>query len=403
MSSEPGCVVVGAGLAAAHVVGTLREEGYDRPVTLVGNEGQRPYERPPLSKGYLQGKSEAEEAFVHDEAWYADHDVETRLDDPAASLDRDAHEVLLASGRRLPYAHVVLATGARPRVPDLPGADLDGVRYLRTFPDSNALRDGLGRDRRWVVVGGGWIGLEVAAAAREAGRDVTVLEQAELPLRNVLGEQMGGHFARLHRDHGVDLRTGVTVRGIEQSGGAVTGVRTDDEVLPADLVLMAVGVVPNAELAADAGLAVDNGVVVDERLRTEDPAVLAAGDVANALNTTLGARLRVEHWDNAIRQGRLAAWTVLGRDEAYDWQPYFFTDQYDLGMEYVGRGGPDDDVVVRGDLAGGEFVAFWVADGTVTAAMNVNIWDVSDDLRAVLGRSVPAERLRDTGVPLSEL
>jgi 3-phenylpropionate/trans-cinnamate dioxygenase ferredoxin reductase subunit len=403
MDGQAGCVVVGAGFASAHLVQTLRENGYDRPVRLLGNEGKRPYERPPLSKSYLQGNSEADEAFVHDEGWYADHDVDLRPDDPAVSVDRGERTVTSASGEELPYDSLVLATGARPRVPDLPGADLDGVHYLRTLPDSTALRDRLGRDGRWVIVGGGWIGLEVAAAARQAGREVTLLEQAELPLRNVLGEAMGRYFAGMHRDHGVDLRTRATVRGIEGSGGAVTGVRTDDGVVPADLVLMAVGVVPNVDLASDAGLALENGILVDERLRTEDPAVLAAGDVANALNPTLGTRLRVEHWDNAIRQGRLAARTVLGGDDTYDWQPYFFTDQYDLGMEYVGHGGPDDEVVLRGDLDQGEFIAFWLADGVVTAAMNVNIWDVSDDLRAVVGRSVPAARLSDPGVPLAEL
>ncbi len=403
MTSQPGCVVIGAGLASAHVVQTLREEGYDRPVTLVGNEGERPYERPPLSKSYLQGSTEAEEAFVHEEAWYADHDVDLRLGDAAAALDREAGEVVLASGERLPYTHAVLATGARPRVPDLAGVDLEGVHYLRTLRDSTALRERLGQDGRWVVVGGGWIGLEVAAAARQAGRDVTVLEQAALPLLGVLGEAMGQHFARLHRGRGVDLRTGATVRGIEGSGGRVSGVRTDEETIPADLVLVAVGVVPNVELAAGAGLAVDNGVLVDDRLRTDDPAVLAAGDLANAVNPTLGSRLRVEHWDNAIRQGRLAALSVLGREDRYDWQPYFFTDQFDLGMEYVGRNGRDDEVVVRGDQDAGEFIAFWQADGVVTAAMNVNVWDVSDDLRAVVGRSVPAERLRDADVPLADL
>ncbi len=403
MTSQPGCVVIGAGLASAHVVQTLREEGYDRPVTLVGNEGERPYERPPLSKSYLQGSTEAEEAFVREEAWYADHDVDLRLGDAAAALGREAGEVVLASGERLPYTHAVLATGARPRVPDLAGVDLEGVHYLRTLRDSTALRERLGQDGRWVVVGGGWIGLEVAAAARQAGRDVTVLEQAALPLLGVLGEAMGQHFARLHRGRGVDLRTGATVRGIEGSGGRVSGVRTDEETIPADLVLVAVGVVPNVELAAGAGLAVDNGVLVDDRLRTDDPAVLAAGDLANAVNPTLGSRLRVEHWDNAIRQGRLAALSVLGREDRYDWQPYFFTDQFDLGMEYVGRNGRDDEVVVRGDQDAGEFIAFWQADGVVTAAMNVNVWDVSDDLRAVVGRSVPAERLRDADVPLADL
>ncbi|MEZ0449216.1 NAD(P)/FAD-dependent oxidoreductase [Cellulomonas sp. ICMP 17802] len=399
-----GTVVVGAGLAAAHVVATLREEGDDQPVTLVGDEPVRPYERPPLSKGYLQGATPRDEVFVHPEDWYAEHDVETRFGTTATAVDREARTVALSDGGVLGYDHLVIATGSSPRTLDVPGADLDGVRTLRRLADSDLLRGDLDARSRLVIVGGGWIGLEVAAAARSAGCDVTVLEYAAQPLLRVLGPQLAAHFAALHRAHGVDLRTGVGVEAFDGAAGRVTGVRVGGELVPADVVLVGVGAAPNVGLAVAAGLAADaRGIVVDERLRTADPAVLAAGDVALAHNTALGHGLRVEHWDNAIRQGALAARSILGQDAVHDWQPYFYTDQYDLGMEYVGFADADDDVVVRGDPAGSELVAFWLRDGRVRAAMNVNVWDVNDRLRALVGRRIPPERLADESVPLAEL
>ena len=276
------------------------------------------------------------------------------------------------------------------------------MHTLRTRADSDRLRDALARDERWVIIGAGWIGLEVAAAARGVGRSVTMLEYSALPLQRVLGERLGRYFLQLHLGNGVDLRTGASASGIETSPSGLA-VTVGDDILDADTVVLAVGVSPNTELAAEAGLAVDNGIVVDEHLRTSDPRVLAAGDVAAAHNTRLGRRLRVEHWDNAIRQGRLAASTILGAGMAYDWQPYFFTDQYDLGMEYVGHGDSGDEVVIRGSLLSGEFLAFWLGDGRVTAAMNVNIWDVNDDLRRLVGREIPTDLLTDPSIPLSDL
>ena len=399
-----GTVVVGAGLAAAHVVATLREEGDDRPITLVGDEPDRPYERPPLSKGYLHGDTARDEVFVHAPGWYAEHGVETRFATTATAVDRAARTVTLSDGDVLGYDHLVLATGSSPRTVDVPGADLDGVRTLRRLPDSDALRDDLAARARLVIVGGGWIGLEVAAAARSAGCDVTVLEYAAQPLLRVLGPQLAAYFAAQHRAHGVDLRTGVGVQGFEGADGRVTGVRVGGALVPADVVLVGVGAAPNVGLAVAAGLAADaRGIAVDEHLRTADPAVLAAGDVALAHNTALGHSLRVEHWDNAIRQGALAARSILGQDAVHDWQPYFYTDQYDLGMEYVGYADADDAVVVRGDPAGTELIVFWLRDGAVRAAMNVNVWDVNDQLRALVGRQIDPRRLARQDVPLDEL
>ena len=384
-------VVVGAGLAAATAITTLREHGYAEPITLIGDEDELPYERPALSKDYLQGKSGADQLYVHDRAWY--DGIDLRLGDAAAAIDPDGRTVRLTSATEDPYDTLRRAPGARPRSRGIPGAER--AHTLRTRADSDRLRDALAGDERWVVVGAGWIGLEVAAAARTGGHPVTVLEYAPLPLQRVLGDGLARHFADLHRRHDVDLRLGASVQSIEDGG-----VRVDGDLVPADAVVMAVGVAPNTELAAAAGLAVDDGIVVDDRLRTADPRILAAGDVAAAGHATLG-RLRVEHWDNAIRQGRLAAASILGEPGTYDWQPYFYTDQFDLGMEYVGRHHPADQLVRRGE--GGEFIAFWLSGGAVTAAMNVNVWDVNDTLRGLVGRPADPARLADPAVPLTEL
>ena len=403
MSENPGIVVIGGGLAAAKAVETLREEGFEGSITLIGDESERPYERPPLSKDYLQGKSTSDDLFVHDEGWYGEHQVETRFGDAAVSIDRELRTVTLASGDTVPYEHLLLATGSRPNTLRIPGADLGGVFSLRRIGDSDQIRAAFAEAKKLVVIGAGWIGLETAAAARAAGLEVTVLEYASLPLQRVLGDELAQYFAELHRRNGVDLRTSVSVTEIVGTDGRVSAVRVDDESFPADMVIVGVGISPNAEIASAAGLAVDNGVTVDERLRTSDPTIFAAGDVANAHSTTLGANIRVEHWDNAIRQGQLAAKSMLGEAVSYDWQPYFYTDQFDLGMEYVGYASAGDNVVIRGDKASGEFIAFWLSDGVLTAGMNVNIWDVNDDIRALIGKAIDPSRLADPQIPLTEL
>jgi 3-phenylpropionate/trans-cinnamate dioxygenase ferredoxin reductase subunit len=412
-------VVVGAGPTAAAAAQTLRDEGFTGRVTLVGEDPERPYERPPLSKGFLQGAEERDTVFVHPAQWYADNDVHLVTGTRVESIDRDARRVLLASGEELAYDALLLATGSTPRRLTVPGADLEGVQYLRTLQDSQELRAALDRGPRVVVVGGGWIGLETAATARGRGLDVTLLEQGPLPLLRVLGPRVAQLFAALHRAHGVDVRTGVEVLGIEsQDGRHVSGVRVRqagggsvpvETVVPADLVIVGVGITPVAELAERAGLAVDNGVVVDEHLRTADPAILAAGDVANAPHPVLGRRLRVEHQANAHRQGAVAARSILGHDAVDDRLPYFFTDQYDLGMEYVGYAEPaqeaSDDVVLRGDPVSGEYIVFWLDEGRVAAGMNVNVWDVNDQIEALIMRGGVADRARlaDPDIPLPEV
>jgi len=397
-----GVVVVGGGLAGAKTVEALREQGYDGAVTIVAAEDELPYERPPLSKGYLAGEAAFEEAVVHPEEWYAEHDVDLRRGTEVTALHLEDNEVELADGGRVPYTSLVLATGAEPRRLPIPGAET--ALTLRTHGDSDRLRETFGQGRRLVVIGAGWIGLEAAAAARGAGTDVTVLEAAELPLLGVLGPEMGEVFARLHRDHGVDLHLGARIAEITSDGVRLA----DGSVVAADAVLMGVGVSPRTGLAEAAGLAVDNGVLVDAALRTSHPHVFAVGDIANHDHPVLGHRIRVEHWNTALHQPETVAAAILGGDASYDDLPYFFSDQYDLGMEYVGHATREDTarVVVRGDLAGREFVAFWLdGEDRVLAAMNVNVWDVVDEVKPLIlaRRPVDVGRLTDPGTPYADV
>jgi 3-phenylpropionate/trans-cinnamate dioxygenase ferredoxin reductase subunit len=397
-------VVVGGGLAGAKAAEGAREAGYDGPLVVVAQEDELPYERPPLSKAVLKGEKPPASAQVHPEDWYADNDVELRRGVTVTGLDVEGRTVSLG-GERLAFEQLVLATGARPRVLQVPGADLPGTHYLRTAADSVRLQEAIRGASRVAVIGGGWIGSEVAASARQLGAEVVVVDPLPTPLYNVLGPQMGELFAELHRDHGVQLRMGVGVEGLRGTGH-VEGIElADGSVEPADVVVIGVGVVPNVELAQSAGLEVDNGVVVDERLMTGVPGVLATGDVASAFHPRYGRHVRVEHWANALNQGKTAGRNAVSEPEAYDRLPYFYSDQYDLGMEYVGLASRDDAVTVRGDAGSRELIAFYHRDGRVTAAMAVNVWDVVEDLKAVItsGWQVDEKALQDQEVPLSSL
>jgi 3-phenylpropionate/trans-cinnamate dioxygenase ferredoxin reductase subunit len=350
---------------------------------LLGAEPERPYERPPLSKDYLRGESGREKAYVHPEAYYAEHEIELRLGAAVDALDPGAHEVVLGT-ERLRYDRLLLATGAEPRWLAVPGGDLEGVHHLRTFADADALRARLQDGARAVVVGAGWIGSEVAASARRRAVEVTVIEPLSVPLERVLGPEVGGVYRDLHRERGVDLRLGTGVVAFE-GHGRVERVRTSDGgAVDCDLVVVGVGVAPRVALAQAAGLAVGDGILVDAGLRTSAPDVFAAGDVAGAEHPFLGRRIRVEHWANAIDQGAAAARAMLGREVAYDRIPYFFSDQYDVGMEYAGHAAGWDEVVFRGDPAGREFIAFWLSEGRVVAGMNVNVWDVNEQIQELI-------------------
>jgi 3-phenylpropionate/trans-cinnamate dioxygenase ferredoxin reductase component len=410
-------VIVGGGLAGAKAAETLRAEGFTGRVILIGDERDHPYERPPLSKGYLSGKEERDSVFVHEPAWYAQADVELHLGQTVVAVDRDAKSVRLGDGTVLHYDKLLLATGAEPRRLDIPGTELAGVHHLRRLAHADRLRQvlsALGRDNgHLVIAGAGWIGLEVAAAARGYGAEVTVVEPEPTPLHQVIGPELGQVFAELHREHGVRFHFGARLTEITGQDGMVLSVRTDDgEEHPAHDVLAAIGAAPRAALAETAGLALADrahggGIAVDAALRTSDPDIYAAGDVAAAHHPLLEARLRVEHWANALNGGPAAARSMLGQDVSYDRIPYFFSDQYDLGLEYSGWAPPGsyEQVVLRGDAGKREFIAFWLKDRRVLAGMNVNVWDVTDPIQQLIrsGDPVDPEALADPSVPLTSL
>ena len=408
MTTDATHLIVGASLAGAKAAETLRAEGFDGPLIMIGQESERPYERPPLSKEYLLGKAERDTIYVHPPQWYAEHDVDLRLGITVTGLHPGSHEVSLADGSRTGYSKLLLTTGSSPRRLTVPGADLGGVRYLRTVQDSGRLKAAFQDASRVAIIGGGWIGLETAAAARNADAAVTVLERGELPLLGVLGREAAEVFAGLHRERGVDLRCGVQVAEITGSNGIADGVRlADGSRVEADVVIVGVGITPNSQLAVEAGLKTGNGVVVDAQLRSSDPDIYAAGDVAMAFHPLLGKHIRVDHWYNALHQPQTAAKAMLGQDAAYDRVPYFYSDQYDLGMEYSGYVEPGgyDEVVFRGDVTRREFIAFWLGGGRVLAGMNVNIWDVNDAIRELVraGQPVDKDALRDPEIPLESL
>jgi 3-phenylpropionate/trans-cinnamate dioxygenase ferredoxin reductase subunit len=397
-------VVVGAGLAGAKAVEAARTAGYDGKVVLVGEEDAQPYERPPLSKQVFRGEKPAESARVHPDGFYDEQRIELRTGERVTELDL-ADRTVHVGDEVLPYDRLVLATGARPRRLDVPGADLPGAFYLRTVEDSARLAEAVRGATRVAVIGGGWIGSEVAASARQLGADVVMVDPTPTPLHGVLGGEVGASFAQLHRDHGVALRMGVGVASLKGSSRVEGVVLEDGSTEAADVVVVGVGAVPNTELAQAAGLAVDNGVVVDERLQTAVPGVLATGDVASALHPHYGRHVRVEHWANALNQGAAAGRNAVAEPEVYDRLPYFYSDQYDLGLEYVGLAGKDDHVTFRGDREGLQFLAFYHRDGRVTAALTVNVWDVVDDLKAIItsGWQVDEKALADPDVPLPSL
>ncbi|MDI3421138.1 NAD(P)/FAD-dependent oxidoreductase [Streptomyces luteolus] len=410
-------VIVGGGLAGAKAAETLRAEGFTGRVILISDEREHPYERPPLSKGFLLGKEERDSVFVHEPAWYAQHDIELHLGLPAVAVDRADKAVRLGDGTRVRYDKLLLATGSEPRRLDIPGTDLAGVHHLRRIAHAERLKGvlaALGRDNgHLVIAGAGWIGLEVAAAAREYGAEVTVVEPEATPLYSVLGPEIGRLFADLHQEHGVRFDFGVRLSEITGQDGMVLAARTDDgDEHPAHDVLAAIGAAPRTALAEAAGLTMADrahggGIAVDASLRTSDPDIFAAGDAASADHPLFETRLRVEHWANALNGGPAAARAMLGRPVTYDRVPYFFSDQYDVGLEFSGWAPPGsyDQVVIRGDATKREFIAFWLSEGRVLAGMNVNVWDVTEPIQALIkaGARPDPDRLADPSVPLESL
>lgn len=405
MSSIDHIVIIGAGLTGARAAESLRKERFDGSITIVGDEPELPYIRPPLSKDYLRGESEREKALVHPASFYDEQRIEVRQSSTATRIDPAARRVVLDDGSALPFDRLLIATGAAPRTLPVPGADLPGVHTFRTLADADELRAAAANAERIAVIGAGWIGSEVAASLRMLDRRVTLIAPDRVPLERVLGPEVGGVYRDLHDEHGVDLRLGT---GVERLVGTdrVEAVETSDgEPIPADLVVVGIGVRPRAELAAAAGLAVGDGVEVSATLETSVTGIFAAGDVASAWHPFYERRLRSEHWANARFQGTAAGRTMLGSKDAFDRIPYFYSDQYDLGMEYRGHGATDDEVVVRGSLAERSFIAFWVRDRRVVAAMNANLWDVGKPIeRLIRSRAdVDVDRLADASIPIEEI
>jgi 3-phenylpropionate/trans-cinnamate dioxygenase ferredoxin reductase component len=399
-------VIVGASLAGAKAAGELRERGFDGRVVLIGSESERPYERPPLTKDYLQGKSERQGAYVHEEGFYKEQDIELRLGTTAEAIGPSASTVTLAGGETVSYDALLLTTGAHPRTLSVPGSDLGGVHYLRTFDDSDALKELLSAGSgRVAVVGAGWIGSEFAASARQAGLDVTVIDPLMLPNERIFGTEVGEFYRDVHLSHGVKMVLGEGVDRLE-GDGSVSAVRTSDgQRVECDFAVVGVGVIPRTGLGESAGLTVENGIQVDAACRTSAPNVFAAGDVANAWHPFYERHIRVEHWANALNQGPAAARSMLGDAVSYDRIPYFFSDQYDVGMEYSGYATEWEEVIIRGDREGGEFVAFWLTDGRVVGGMNVNVWDVNEHVQALIRsrRQVDRDALRDLDTSLESL
>jgi 3-phenylpropionate/trans-cinnamate dioxygenase ferredoxin reductase subunit len=405
MSSSDTFVIVGAGMAGGKAAETLREEGFDGKVVLLGAEPHRPYERPPLSKDYVRGEAEHPAWLQEDEGWYGQNGVELRTNSVVQSIDAGERAVVLSGGERVGFDRLLLATGAEPRRLPVDGADLEGVHLLRTIEDSDAIRASFDSGGRLVVIGGGWIGCEVAASARQKGMDVTIVEPLELPLLRVLGPELGGFYRDVHAAQGVDLRFGGGVEAIEGSGRAERVRTSDGTTIDCSAVVVGIGVAPRTELVQDVAR-VDNGILVDASLQSSVDGVYACGDVANAEHPLFGRRVRVEHWANALEQGPAAARAMLGQDVSYEKVPYFFSDQYDVGMEYAGLHDPgSDELVIRGDMASREFIAFWVRGDKLVAGMNVNVWDVSDPIQQLIasGATVDRARLADADIPVEEV
>ena len=403
--SEQTFIIAGASLAGAKAAEELREQGFDGRVVLLGAEPERPYERPPLTKDYLRGESPREQAYVHAEEFYAEQRIELLTSTTVTAIDPVVSTVTVGDGRELRFDRLLLATGAEPRRIPVPGAALGGVYYLRSMADCDALRERLDGGGHVAVVGAGWIGSEFAASARQRGFEVTVIDPLSLPNERIFGREIGGFYRDVHAQHGVELLLGDGVHSFEGDGTVARVRTTGGRTVDCDFAVVGIGVSPRTKLAHEAGLEVENGILVDERLQTSAHNVFAAGDVANAWHPFFEQRVRVEHWANALNQGPAAARAMLGEPVSYDRIPYFYSDQYDVGMEYSGYAPNWDEVVFRGDPAGGEFLAFWLRDARVVAGMNVNVWDVNEHVQALIRSRGPidATALSDPDTPLESL
>jgi 3-phenylpropionate/trans-cinnamate dioxygenase ferredoxin reductase component len=403
--TEQTFIIVGASLAGAKAAEELRERGFEGRLVLIGSEPERPYERPPLTKDYVRGESEREKAFVHDAGFYDEHRIELQRGVTATAINPAHSKLTLESGQELEYDRLLLTTGAEPRRIKVPGAQLDGIHYLRTLGDSTVLRERLNAGGRVAVVGAGWIGSEFAASARQRGLEVALIDPLDLPNARVFGPEVGAFYRDVHAQHDVELLLGDGVESFV-GDGAVRAVKTSSgKAVECDFAVVGIGVTPRVALARDAGVEVDDGILVDDRLTSSVPNIFAAGDVAGAWHPFFKQRIRVEHWANALNQGPAAARSMLGDETPYDRLPYFYSDQYDVGMEYSGHARDADRVVIRGDRDSGEFIAFWLYERRVVAGMNVNIWDVNEHVQELIRsrRQLDISALTDPDTSLQSL
>ena len=405
MAEKQSYVIVGAGIAGGTAAETLRKQGFDDEVHLVGAEPHRPYDRPPLSKEFLSGAKEEEKLFFKTEDFYAEQSIELHLGTEAKALDASSKTLILANGASLRYDKLLLATGSRVKTLPIPGSDLEGVHYLRTIDDSRAIAQAMNGASRAVIVGAGFIGSEVAAVCKTAGLEVIVLEIQPQPMAHILGEEMGAIYANLHTSRGIDLRLREGISEIRGNTRAEQVVTDQGNSIDCDFVVIGVGISPDTSIAESAGLGVDSGVLVNEFCQTSHPDIYAAGDVTNWYHPGLGHRLRVEHWDNALNQGAAAAKSMLAAPEPYSPTLYFWSDQYDLNIQYLGHATEWDKIAVRGDPAEEKFTAFYLKDGSIHGALVVNNFRDIRPTRTLIGQKTPvdASSLSDESTNLKQL
>jgi len=404
---QPGLVVIGAGLAGGNAAVAARKNGFDGPITLIGAEDDPPYDRPPLSKGYLRGEEKLDDIQSRPESDYAKHTIELRKGVRVGAIDAGRRTVQLVGGEELSYSSLIVATGGRNRPPPIPGIDLDGVLQLRKRAESDRIREAAKSGGRAVVVGLGFIGSEVTASLRMLGTEVAAIGREEWPLARVLGKEVGLQLAEMHRAHGVELALGDGVESFEGVGGKLNAVRTKSgRRLTCDFAVVALGIEPEIDLLREAGADIDNGVLVDERCQTSVPGIFAAGDCANRVHPLFERRIRIEHWNNADRMGRFAGRNAAGKNQVFDDVPSFWSDQYDENIEYIGHHVRFDRLVVRGDLAGRKFFGFYIENDIVQAVVAMGYSDaIVEPLEKLIRyrQPIPDERLSNDLEQIAEL
>ena len=398
-----GIVVIGAGQAAGQAAASLRQEGYEGEITIIGDEAQAPYQRPPLSKAYLSGEVGLDRVLVRPENFYADKGINLQTGVRVESINRADKTIATSTGSTLSYDKLLISTGSRPRILNIQGSDLEGLHYLRTVDDVDGIRTAMEAAKNVCIVGGGYIGLEVAAVAKKAGHNVTVLEMEDRILQRVTTAEMSEFYHALHTGRGVDIRVNTMVSGFAGENGRVTSVLCGDESIPADLVIVGIGIIPNVELAEAAGLTCDNGIVVNDHCQTSDPDIYAAGDCTNHPNPILDRRLRLESVPNAMEQARTACSNMLGGDKTYAAVPWFWSDQYELKLQMVGFSADSDQSVLRGDKASNEFAVFYLKDGNVVAVDAVNSPKEFMVAKQLYGKAVNEADLANPAFELKEL